>query len=164
MNVNWRLTFGMISGSRGIHVKYVNSFEPDSDFQWERWFSVWNLWGCSPPPPTPFLSLFFSLSVLGLDQLTHGVGVITWRQMPRWNRKHSASHYDASNHREPVFIVWGQLTLCSGFTAEKWLWACSCGKIRKSHLLTFSLLFIKNNLHCLFFSLQKLYMFIIENC
>lgn len=31
MNVAHRLTFGMMSGSRGV---CVDSFEPDSDFRW----------------------------------------------------------------------------------------------------------------------------------
>lgn len=57
MNLDHRLTFHMISGSIGICGKCVNSFEPYSDFQWEKWFHVWSLLG---------ISLIFPL---GLDQL-----------------------------------------------------------------------------------------------
>lgn len=34
MNVSHTLTFGRVTGSRGMCVSCANSFEPDSDFQW----------------------------------------------------------------------------------------------------------------------------------
>lgn len=148
MNVNRRLTFGMISGSRGICVKCVNSFEPDHDFHWGRWFHVWSLLGVSPTLPTPLLPW--------VGPAQYGIAVLPWRQPCRCNVKPSAHCHGASRLRPHLSLMEQQtprqLTLSSGFLAGKQSWACSHGKIKGCHcLFLLFLLCIKKNLYLVFY-------------